>query len=286
MKWAAVLGSVVALLALGALAAPFIHKGEKTAAGKLREVVGVNFAGQRLPSCTGTLVAADMVVTAAHCVCRKPTVDDRNAYRRPTDVYVGDDPGRRVAGSYYPVAEYRVALACGVQTSVEGTDVAVLRLKAAVRDVVPARFATSQILNEAITFRVAGYGAQGANGGRSDHHKREAVVNSLTKNCTGPGEELRLGCQPARELAAVGKKSAPDLTTGADTCVGDSGGPLFVTTEGTAGRPSQAGLLLAGVTSRSVKGSRTLCGSGGIYERLDGSTLVWVREAMASMAGA
>jgi hypothetical protein len=56
---------------------------------------------------------------------------------------------------------------------------------------------------------------------------------------------------------------------GRDTCVGDSGGPAYLTTP--------RGTFVAGVTSRNaVPGSD--CGSGGIYTRVD-DALEWIRNA-------
>jgi uncharacterized protein (TIGR03382 family) len=54
---------------------------------------------------------------------------------------------------------------------------------------------------------------------------------------------------------------------GIDTCPGDSGGPLYLTT--------RHGVFLAGVTSRSYADASVACSEGGIYGRPD-KVLDWI----------
>src|SRR5262249_45005345 len=71
----------------------------------------------------------------------------------------------------------------------------------------------------------------------------------------------RPAAQPAGELGAGGM--------GVDTCPGDSGGPLYLTT--------RYGAVLAGVTSRSYNNARFPCSGGGIYARPD-KVLAWIEQ--------
>lgn len=62
------------------------------------------------------------------------------------------------------------------------------------------------------------------------------------------------GCKPADELVVRGGQ-------GNDTCLGDSGGPVFELVDG-------AWRLLA-ITSRGLRPRKVICGEGGIYVRVD-----------------
>lgn len=57
------------------------------------------------------------------------------------------------------------------------------------------------------------------------------------------------------EFAAASKNAM------ADTCTGDSGGPVYIVT----GPPSNSKFKLIGVTSRPTPGSQVVCGDGGVY---------------------
>ena len=60
---------------------------------------------------------------------------------------------------------------------------------------------------------------------------------------------------------------------GKDTCNGDSGGPAYIDTP--------ASPVLAGLTSRSMRGADVRCGAGGIYVRVD-RFKPWINEVLAS----
>jgi len=73
-------------------------------------------------------------------------------------------------------------------------------------------------------------------------------------------DEIRHGCHADFEMVIP-------RHLGADTCNGDSGGPVL---EETAD-----GLAIIAVTSRSVTNSAITCGDGGIYTRTD-ATSRWI----------
>jgi hypothetical protein len=62
------------------------------------------------------------------------------------------------------------------------------------------------------------------------------------------------GCRPDTELLIRGGR-------GNDTCLGDSGGPVF--------EASDRGWRLIAITSRGTRPRRVICGEGGIYVRVD-----------------
>jgi secreted trypsin-like serine protease len=62
----------------------------------------------------------------------------------------------------------------------------------------------------------------------------------------------------------------------ADTCKGDSGGPVFCV-------ESDGAFKLIGITSRATPKSKDVCGDGGIYEAV-GQYQVWITSAIANTA--
>ncbi len=254
---------------------PYVVGGTTVDSGALPQVVGLTYGTHDMPACTGTLIRADIVLTAAHCVCTVP----------PAFVFVGDDPRRdasgRRKGLYYQVQAWRAAYRCGADRSHRGLDVAVLKLMYPVPDVPPIGFATEPLVDRATSFRIAGFGAIDRRGRVFRYTKEEAsvdLVSSACRNTTdGIADASRYRCEAGQELVAGKPRSA-------DTCVGDSGGPLLVAPDGTSGERSGRDFTLAGVTSCGVKGSTAACGDGGIYERLGPDVRDWIGRAIAAMA--
>ena len=67
-------------------------------------------------------------------------------------------------------------------------------------------------------------------------------------------DEWRFGCRSEFELVLP-------RSSGADTCAGDSGGPVLEETS--------EGFRIMAVTSRAVAGAHLRCGDGGVYTRTD-----------------
>jgi hypothetical protein len=104
--------------------------------------------------------------------------------------------------------------------------------------------------------RFLGYGARSVTGAGLGSLKDL----SLSANGWGcdAGRAQSTGCDASNELVLPG-------VGGADTCFGDSGGPVFdlvPTPHGCAWR-------VTAITSRSVADGVSPCGSGGIYTRSD-----------------
>ncbi|GAA1293196.1 S1 family peptidase [Saccharothrix xinjiangensis] len=189
--------------------------------------------------CSGTLVAPDAVVTAAHCA--RGGCGQR--------VFSGEDvraPGRVVA-----VREAVVHPSYGA--SGPHGDIAVLLL-AEPLGTAPRAIAPAGALGGASFVRLVGYGNTDFQG-RTGYGRRREVDVPLAGNLPG------YGADPGTEFVA----GAPNLDR--DSCNGDSGGPAYV-------RVGE-GWLLAGATSRATDNSVRPCGDGGIYT-LVSSYAEWV----------
>ncbi|PSL51721.1 trypsin [Saccharothrix carnea] len=193
--------------------------------------------------CSGTLIAPDVVLTAAHCV------DPEGCGQR---VHIGDDV--RYADTDTIVKVRKAVIHPGYRGPGSPDDLAVLRL-ARSADVAPRALAPADALEDRTFVRVVGFGRTDF-AGRVGYGRRRQVDVPLA------GRDVDYGADLDTEFVAA----TPSRNR--DSCRGDSGGPAYV-------RIGDR-WLLAGATSRATKSRRRKCGDGGIYTRVT-SHERWIR---------
>lgn len=104
--------------------------------------------------------------------------------------------------------------------------------------------------------QAVGFGARNTRGQVHSFERSMVGVQASGWGCDGV-RATTSGCAPGDEMVLVGGP-------GADTCRGDSGGPVFEIVPG-----PKCGYRLVGIVSRSVRDAVATCGSGGIYVRAD-----------------
>ncbi|MEO8699944.1 MAG: trypsin-like serine protease [Kofleriaceae bacterium] len=196
--------------------------------GKWPDCAAVRWSGQQ--TCTGTLIAPTVAITAGHC-----------SNRQLDSILVGTNSLQRVAdGEVITVTNQFVS---------DDADVTILMLAQASRfapRAIASGWASFDIKNGAAV-AIVGYGATNAQASEGTPELQEATSTITDFDCS-----VKAGCD-ANELGAGGN--------GIDSCNGDSGGPLYLVTD--------YGEFLVGVTSRAYDDANDPCGEGGIYGRPD-----------------
>jgi endonuclease G len=228
--------------------------GDSATSGKWPDVAAILFpeATGDEARCTGTLIAPTIVLTAGHCY-------DPSDPPLPDHVLIGTSSlARRGDGE-------TIAIKRGIPFPSASTteDVAVLVL-AWPSSRAPRKLATGWAtlgITNGAAISLVGFGAVDQAGTEFVNELQEAHTTITDADCSSA-----VGCnaaaQPAGELGAGGM--------GIDTCPGDSGGPLYLTTG--------FGTFLAGVTSRSYDDATVPCSDGGIYARPD-KVAAWIERA-------
>lgn len=182
------------------------------------------------PECTGTLIAPDTVLTAAHCVGEYPPEDFVVLFGTLADQ--GQGPlGEGIDGSLFHVTALRRDPAFDPGTL--AGDLALLRLDH------PAAVTPRDRQTAAIDAALVGQTAAVVGFGRAD---------------TGPPTRKRRGTVSIKEISATEITYDPDP---AMTCDGDSGGPLLMTMDNRE--------VVIGVTSRGD----AACADHGVAIRVD-----------------
>jgi hypothetical protein len=208
--------------------------------------------------CSGTLVDPTHVLTAGHCACGNAT-----SYRiYPTEsVYSpgGNNISTGLGSIYYlskPPVVFDPQLCATGRYS--GNDLALLELVSGAPLSVPAMnfgnplWTLLQQLNKGEKMLVVGYGYNNQN---LIGFRNKDMIPIVSVACTE--RALAPYCTPYAEMVLAG---AAGPTIRDDTCGGDSGGPVF--------QSSNEGYSLLAVTSRSAPGIQgdpgKNCGGGGI----------------------
>ena len=200
--------------------------------------------------CSGTLIAPQVVVSAGHC-----------SGNCASYVLLGESVNaeeRRIikVRSRHLHPEYEV-----VGKTIRN-DLTVLILDAAVETVAPRLIATTYEVENAREAWIVGFGTTDP-AGAAGYGTRLVAGPAFFVDAANP----TYGAIASIEVV-LGKH--PE---GIDSCNGDSGGPIYIKTPN--------GEYVAASTSRPVKGSRTACGDGGIYVRLD-KFLPWISSVCVS----
>jgi hypothetical protein len=219
--------------------------GEKTEDFPECCAVGSEFGGY---TCTGTLIAPNLVVTAKHC----------SEVFEITKVFLkGSDTDKPEKGETIEV-EKEFNHPCA--------DLKVLVLKHKSK-VSPCHIAQGKEVKgkEAV---VVGFGTINLKGDKGYGVKRMATVPIMSLGCDKDGDQVKYGCRKSIEMVAGHRGIRRD------TCKGDSGGPLYIESD-------KGTYYLLGVTSRGLRdpdqNPPKPCGNGGIYIRVD-QFIPWIEE--------
>lgn len=239
--WASQATSTTSGTLQGPIAVPVVG-GAVVPAGKWPDAVAI--LGPK-GSCTGTLIAPDVVLTAGHCAKIEATT------------VVADTVNYNAAGGTR-VSVKKVTAYPHWDTTF---DIAVVELAQPITTVTPRSIGagcTFDHFTDQMNVHLVGFGLTNADGTGSNTLLREAMAPVLDPDCSG-GNGCEPGAAPAGEFVAGGN--------GADSCFGDSGGPVYLDTP--------RGTVVIAAVSRGVDGSDTPCGGGGIYVRTD-KVLTWI----------
>ncbi len=230
----------------GTITAPVVG-GKAAKLGDWPDVVAVLTADGSL--CTGTLLGADLVLTAGHCIGGRPVEVIFNS------VDLSRPGGERRAVKWskaYPNWESRY-------------DVGVVMLEnpVFVKQRAIAENCTTGKRNRLVAgtrVQVVGFGLTTATATDNNTKLNAATIEVIDGLCEHD-ESCKAAIAPGGEFVAGGH--------GADACFGDSGGPIYI---GTAHGPA-----LIGVVSRGLASWGEPCGDGGVFVRAD-RVAAWIEE--------
>jgi len=224
------------------------------------------FFNQSNVACGAELVAADWVLTAAHCVTEEggQSIDPRPIRFARGSVRTTEMSNRFRASEVHVHPRYDAAS--------QNFDVALVRL----REPQPPPFAKlAAVTEESLSATVIGWGnvrkqfANRPGGFKQPKQIRKAELDIMAQAECREMYSSRLSITP-NMVCATGVGRGTNSKT-SDSCQGDSGGPLIV--EG-AGGPAVVGVVSFGIG----------CGVDrfpGVYARVDGKNGEWIQRCMA-----
>jgi secreted trypsin-like serine protease len=211
--------------------------------GAYPDVVAVLGADGSL--CTGTLITADLVLTAGHCIEGDPI----EVFVDSVDLAKPDGDHRRVQwAKAYPDWEHTY-------------DVGIIMLEHPVfakPRAIAQDCSAADHFKPGLPLQLVGFGLTTQAGTGDNTRLHQAVIPLVDATCTSDPT-----CNPA--VAPGGEFTAGGH--GTDACFGDSGGPVYVETA--------KGAALIGVVSRGVASWSEPCASGGVYVRAD-KVVTWI----------
>jgi len=198
-------------------------------------------------TCSGVLIADNVVLTAAHCLPLTKVLWTEDAEK-------GGETRAVVETARHPRPD---------------VDMALLRLATPVgKKAAFLRAATDTIAPEGV-LRFVGFGATSADGKSGFGKKHFLDLQASGWGCDGD-RALRTGCKQGTEMVLP-------ASMGRDTCFGDSGGPVFEIW----GDGAQCGFRLVAIAARRTADSVVPCGNGGIYTRVD-VVRAWIDAAITA----
>jgi len=224
-------------------------------------IVSLQMGGSHF--CGGTLVAPDIVITAAHCVADgnpDTIVAGAHDHNRPNSNVQSSRPKSVVAHQRY-----------NADTTLN--DIAVIRLATPFKLNAGVQTACLPDAGETVADNaqgtVAGWGLTRENGGDVSNILMQVGVPVIgTSSCAKQYASQGIGIDGAAMLCAGYGQG------GKDACQGDSGGPFVF--KGTKG------YTLQGVVSFGVGCARA--GSPGVYSRVS-NYIAWINQTVKSMSG-
>ncbi len=198
-------------------------------------------------SCSGTLIAPDVVLTAGHCAGGMTTVIANTLDYNAT----GGQRATIKTHTAYP----------NWQTSY---DVSVIVLNTPITGVTPRPIGTSctfQSFSTKPSVQLVGFGLTDTAGTGNNTKLYEVTAPVTDADCTTTGAGCQTAVAPGGEFIAGGG--------GKDSCFGDSGGPVYLSTP--------RGPVVIGAVSRGLDSATTPCGGGGIYVRTD-KVVQWIEQ--------